>query len=269
MAESSLPHLEAVLQPPNIKPISNGVNGSHENNITSPSNEIEPTSSLPSIDLFEDSFVTFNTNTTSIEYEPEDDDDGFVDQLELARIRHLSTIVEGVVENCSSDDDDYIKLDTISEAMDVNSVDILSSIASKSPTESQNVIDMTDSQLSPILDHDYDEVPVGPSIALPNSLSHDNVKDESPSQEDINKSNTTSETSADSDTTTTKSEETVHNVVDMTNEGTTPSPDGFLAMLSSALASPPDLNEHDSGMVKGSLASPLTGDWLLQSDQVN
>ena len=125
MAESPLP-MDSAFSPPSTKYIPNGHdNMSHDSHMTIPfpvngvelmdiqANESTQTDSTQ-IDAFEDSFVDFNSNG-AVEYDDTEDD--FVDPLELARIRHLSTIKEAPIESSSSSADseeDYIRLDEVS-----------------------------------------------------------------------------------------------------------------------------------------------------------
>lgn len=116
MAESPVV-MDPAFALPDTKPISNGYTaaGSHDSHMNiSTANGIAQ-NSPDHFDIFEDSFVNFSNNGPAIIYQ--ENDDNFVDELELERIRHLSTIVEGPAENSNSNsdsDDDYIRLNEVS-----------------------------------------------------------------------------------------------------------------------------------------------------------
>ena len=115
MAESPVA-MDSAFSIPDTKPISNGHTDavSHDHQLTVPTTNGIARNEPGHFDSFDDSFV----NISSSNYE--DNEDDFVDELELERIRHLSTIVEGPAENSNSssdiedDEENYIRLDEMS-----------------------------------------------------------------------------------------------------------------------------------------------------------
>lgn len=308
MAESPVP-IESPFPTTSIKSVPNGHNTpvSHDSNMastTATTNGTLQTSldELPSVfNSFEDSF------TESIY------DDDFVDPTELARLRHLSTIVEGAVEssNSSSDneDDDYIRLNQMSvvnsQALESNDTTSAAShmegtstptptvplTALPGPTDSVTNHDQADTGMhehnTPTNDeHDLVEPPQSTTPTQASGLANDYDEvetfheptvslDSNPTEpvheyQNINLEATSAITLNDND----PLPPTTTNPVENNNSREAASPNGFLAVLTDALASPPVLDssqtQEDSTWVKGVLeaAIPPSGEWLLPEDQV-
>ena len=223
----------------------------------------------PAVTLLQLSFDDNFLENGSYDDDDEDESDDFVDQLELARIRHLSTIVEGAREdsNSSTDDEDsdYIRLDIMREGM-VNSA---SQYGNKERVEeeikvepaSESVEDHTctevhadsansrtpDQTSTSVVLNDSLTLQVNPPIELANGIMHE-VEDN-----DVNL--------PDHDTD-----------LGVANEARTVcSPDGFLALLSDALAAPPVLDSNQGqqdGVDQLQITSPLSDSWPMSKDEV-
>ncbi len=274
---------------PSTKTVPNGHVGSHDMAATtgaSTNGVVPDLSSTPaSLNSFEDCFMDFDTNYDETE-------DAFADDLELERIRHLSTIVEGPAENSNSSSDneesDYVHLSDISfhqSALNPGH-DLPSTCEEDTDTHQTAIIDSrpeintdfipdTLPSLSPKLSHPRDEISelneVSPTEAALTSSLHDydeveTFHESTTSPKRKREQNATLETVSaiyknSPDHPTTSTEPTS---IDERNEA--PSPQGFLDLLSSALAAPPMLDDNkgpldDETMVKGTLGSPLPVDW--------
>ena len=217
---------------------------------TSPKQSEAPIVTLPQLS-FEDNFMENGT------YDDDDDEsDDFVDQLELARIRHLSTIVEGAREDSNSatddEDSDYIRLDVMREGL----LNPVSHDGSKGGVEDVKVQPCVESVEDPTYievglkdSRTPDQTMMSPQMNSPSELVN-GIAHESADQ-DVNM--------PDQDS-------------DMPNEARTVcSPDGFLALLSDALAAPPVLDRNQGqqdDMDPLQITSPLSDSWLVSNDQV-